>query len=138
MIRPVQDNVVLRFLPEPTVSPGGLHIPGNLARDRRGARRAEVLAVGPGHYERNGFGGFVPTTVKPGDIVLTTEMAGEDYSLDTYEPRQNRDVELPVSGGLGRIVREAEIMAVLEPARVALPAPGSGTHGLWNEPQWEA
>jgi len=114
MIRPAQDNVVLRFIPEPTVTPGGLFIPGNIQRDRRGVRRALVVAVGPGHYERNGFGGLVPTTVRPGDVVLTTEMAGEDYSLDVYEPRQNRDVDLPVEGGRGRIVREAEILAIVE------------------------
>ena len=114
MLKPVQDNVLLRFLPEPTVSPGGLVIPQTLQRDRRGVRRAEVLAVGPGHHERNGFGGLVPTTVKPGDVVLTTEMAGEDYSLDTYQPRQNIDVEFGEREARCRVVREAEILAVIE------------------------
>jgi co-chaperonin GroES (HSP10) len=114
MLKPVQDNVLLRFLPEPTVTPGGLVIPQTLQRDRRGVRRAEVLAVGPGHHERNGFGGLVPTTVKPGDVVLTTEMAGEDYALDTYQPRQNIDVEFGHAEARFRVVREAEILAVVE------------------------
>lgn len=114
MLKPVQDNVLLRFLPEPTITPGGLVIPQTLPRDRRGVRRAEVLAVGPGHYERNGFGEFVPTTVKPGDVVLTTEMAGEDYSLDTYQPRQNIDVEFGERDARCRVVREAEILAIEE------------------------
>lgn len=114
MLKPVQDNVLLRFLPEPTVSPGGLFIPQLGQRDRRGVRRAVVLAVGPGHHERNGFGGLVPTTVRPGDVVLTTEMAGEDYSLDTYQPRQNIDVEFGEAADRCRVVREAEILAIVE------------------------
>jgi len=110
-IRAVKDNVVVRLLPPPAVTRGGIHIPQTAGRRKTGTREAEVLAVGPGHHRDSGFGGLVPTTVRVGEVVLVDELAGQDYSLDVYRPRQNKGAEL--SGEI-RIVREDEIHAVIE------------------------
>jgi co-chaperonin GroES (HSP10) len=118
MIRATQDNVVVRLLPLPRLSAGGIHIPQTAGRRRTGVREAEVLAVGPGHHRDSGFGGLVPTTVMVGEVVLVDEFAGQDYSFDNYRPRQNKGADL---GGELRIVREDEIHAVLERDQVAGP-----------------
>ncbi|MEI9940265.1 MAG: hypothetical protein WDO69_23855 [Pseudomonadota bacterium] len=114
-IRAIQDNVVVRFLPRPGVTAGGILIPQTAKRSRAGTREAEVLAVGPGHYRDSGHGAFIPTTVRVGEVVLVGEVAGQDYSLDNYRPRQNKGSGLDDARGELRIVREDEIHAVVEP-----------------------
>jgi len=113
-IRAVQDNVVVRFLPRPEVTAGGIHIPQTATRRKTGVREAEVVAVGPGHHRDSGFGAFIPTTVRVGETVLVDEFAGQDYSLDNYRPRQNKGSDLGDARGELRIVREDEIHAVVE------------------------
>ena len=113
-IRAIQDNVVVRFRPRSEVTAGGIFIPQTARASRVGVREAEVLAVGPGHYRDSGFGAFIPTTVRVGETVLVDEVAGQDYSLDNYRPRQNKGSGLADERGELRIVREDEIHAVVE------------------------
>jgi co-chaperonin GroES (HSP10) len=128
MIRPTQDNVLLKLLPDETVSPGGIVIPGS-AHGRRAVdtRRAVVLAVGPGHYRtrRERLGAtehtvttsvLVPTELKVGEVVLVHARAGQNYDLDINVPRHNKPAELD---GELRIVREDEVLCVLESASEA-------------------
>lgn len=115
------DNVLVRLLDDQ----------GDLKRDsrlvvpqtvKRAANRGilgEVVAVGPGHYpdiktkperannrgdgERSDrlYRGFVKTTVAVGDVVvLESQLAGDIW---------------PLRSGEYRMVREAEIEAVIEP-----------------------
>jgi co-chaperonin GroES (HSP10) len=124
MIRPLADNVVLRFLPAPaeTVSAGGIIAPVAIkARNRRGIRVAEVLASGPGYWDRNGRGKFIPNEVAAGELVLVDESAGQDYSLDLNVPRHNKAQEWADDRGNFRVVRHDEIHGVVEgdPAGVA-------------------
>lgn len=114
MIRALQDNVVVRFVPRPAVTAGGLHIPQTASRRKAGVREAEVMAVGPGHFRDSGHGRFVPTTVRVGEVVMVDELAGQDYSLDINVPRQNKGAEFGDERGEFRIVREDEIHAVVE------------------------
>jgi len=112
-IRAIQDNVVIRFLPPKKVSDGGCIFLPDTAKPEK-TLKAEVIAVGPGHYRDNGHGHFVPTTLKPGEIVLVDRQAGQDYCLDVNVPRQNKAADWADKNGNFRVVREEEVLAVLE------------------------
>lgn len=112
-IRAVQDNVILRFLPPPTKAPGGLLFIPDTTRPEP-TTRAEVVAVGPGYYRDSGHGRFIPTTVRPGEIVLVERRAGQDYALDINVPRTNKETGWADEHGNFRVVREDEILAVIE------------------------
>jgi co-chaperonin GroES (HSP10) len=115
-IRAYQDNVIVRVLPEPTMTEGGLHIPDTVTHSRVGTCRAEVIASGPGYYSRGGMGAFVPNETKPGDIVLIDRLAGQDYAMDLNVPRHNKASVWGDERGEFRIVRESgEIHCILEP-----------------------
>lgn len=112
MIRPTQDNVILKFLPRPTQTAGGLVIPQTVRESRVGTREAEVLAVGPGHHKPSGL--FVPTQVQVGETVLVDTLAGQNYDMDLNVPRHNKPTEWADDRGEFRIVREDEILCVVE------------------------
>lgn len=112
-IRAIQDNVVIRFLPPPKKTAGGILFMPDTAKPEQ-TLRAEVIAVGPGYYRDNGHGHFVPTTLKEGDIVLVDRKAGQDYSMDINVPRQNKHADWGDSQGNFRVVREEEVLAVIE------------------------
>ncbi len=130
MIRPTADNVVLRLLPGDAVSKGGIHIPQQAQKGRRlELVKAEVMAVGPGHYRQvkrklgdrtyTVDGPFVPTELKVGDVVLIDPLAGHDYQLDVSIPRHNKPEKFDQLGderGEFRIVREEECQGVVESA----------------------
>jgi len=112
-LRATQDNVILRFLPAPKRTAGGLLYLPDTARPEATVL-AEVVAVGPGHYRDSGYGRLVPTTLRPGEVVLVERLAGQDYSLDVSVPRHNKDTRWADSRGEFRIVREDEVLAVVE------------------------
>jgi chaperonin GroES len=113
-IRMYQDNVALRFERLPERSVGGLHLPQTRSEK---TRTAVVLSVGPGHVNKVGV--FVPTQVQVGERVVVDQHAGQDYSLDLSCPRQNKPTEWANEQGEFRIVREDEILAVLDEAQAA-------------------
>jgi co-chaperonin GroES (HSP10) len=109
-LRPYADNVFIEFLPEPTHTAGGLHIPQQVQAK---TRRARVVAVGPGYH--TSLGAFVPTTVQPGDTVLVDKLAGQDYNWDLSVPRHNKKgCDFSEEGREWRAVREGEILGVVE------------------------
>ena len=111
-VRPYQDNVLIQFQPRAAMTASGLHIPQTVTESRVGTREAKVIAVGPGHTERSGV--FVPTQVKVGETVLVDALAGQDYSMDLSAPRHNKATEWDADGGALRMVREQEILCVVE------------------------
>ena len=111
-VQPYQDNVLIQFQPRPTLTASGLHIPQTVTESRVGTREAKVLAVGPGHTTCQGK--FVPTEVKAGETVLVDALAGQDYSMDLNAPRHNKATEWDAEGGPLRMVREDEILCVVE------------------------
>ncbi|MEI9950810.1 MAG: co-chaperone GroES family protein [Pseudomonadota bacterium] len=113
-IRAVQDNVIVRFLPEPGQTKSGLFLPKTAQVSRTGVKRAVVLAVGPGYYRDSGHGGFIPTTLKVGEVVLVDALAGQDYRFDLNVPRHNKSVEWADEQDGFRAVREDEVLAVIE------------------------
>jgi co-chaperonin GroES (HSP10) len=117
-IRDYADNVVIRLEPLPEMSQSGrLHLPQNREERRVGSRRARVVAVGPGHTSPKGL--FIPTQVRQGELVLVDVLAGQDYSLDLNVPRHNKATEWGDERGQFRIVREDEILCVIDAEEAA-------------------
>lgn len=118
--RAAKDNVLVRIDGDQgDLRPDSLIVaPSTLKRDAARGLLGTVLAVGPGHRpelrtlpgrpKNRGewdtsptvLGPFIPTEVRPGDrVVLESQLAGEAW---------------PLRGGECRLVRESEILAVVE------------------------
>ena len=93
-IRPLQDRVVVKRVPEETTSAGGIVIPDSAAEK---PSRGEILAVGNGKVNSNGD--VRPLDVKVGDQVLFGKYAGTEVKVD------GEDV---------LIMREEDILGVFE------------------------
>lgn len=93
-LRPIQDNVLIRRLPQETVTPGGIIIPD---KAQAKATQAEVVAAGPGKHNKEGV--LIPMTVKPGDKILISKWSGHEVTVD---------------GEVHVFVGQDEIVAVLE------------------------
>lgn len=104
MLRPRNENVLIRVQAPPQKTRGGLF----LAPTPRGRPdRAEVVRIGPGRLLLNGE--RVPVAVKPGDTVLF-----DPYKLRWVEG-MTRWVNTPsATGGDLAIIHEDDIRAVLE------------------------
>ena len=103
-LTPLHDWAVVRQISEEEMTAGGLYIP-----DSAKVKPAEgvVEAIGPGAYEEEKYGRkkkeqkerkFIPTTVKPGDVVLYERYAG--HTVD-------------VQGQERVLVREREILGIM-------------------------
>ncbi len=111
--RAYADNVILRFLPRPTTALGGLiHLPQQVTESRVGTREAEVMAVGPGYWMKSGL--FCRNEVQVGQRVLVDALAGQNYDMDLSVPRHNKPAEWGDERGEFRVVREQEILGVIE------------------------
>ncbi len=97
-IKPLYDRVVVRRLEAETVTKGGIVIPDKSAEK---PTQGEVLAIGSGALRDNGE--QRPLSVKVGDRVLFGQYAG---------------TELKLNGETYLIVRESDILAVIEATQV--------------------
>ena len=93
-LRPLNDRVLVKRVPEETKTAGGLYIP-ETAKEKPG--RGVVVAVGPGSLRADGK--RQEPTVKTGDQVLFGKYAGTEIKLDGEEHI---------------ILKEDEILGVLE------------------------
>jgi len=93
-VRPLQDRIVVKRLPEEDVTKGGIIIPDS-AKEK--PIQGEVVAVGSGKLLDNGKVRAVD--VKPGDRVMFGKYSGSEIKLDGVEHL---------------ILREDEILGVLE------------------------
>ena len=117
-VRPYADNVHIELEPLPTKSPSGLlHIPQQSRQGARGHRYALVVASGPGHWRQVSAGAkgtrdtvFVPNETRPGDRVVVDAQCGTAWEGELSVPRHNPGGDF----GDVRIVRESEILAILE------------------------
>lgn len=117
-VRPYADNCVIRLEPLPTTTNSGIAMVHTRAPGAREHRTAVVIASGPGYHTR--LGALVPNTVKPGDRVVVDALAGDKmkWDFDLSAPRQNKQPEMDHllgERGAFRVVRESEILAVIEP-----------------------
>jgi chaperonin GroES len=96
-LKPMEDRVVVLPNEKEETSPGGIVIPDNA---RKKSLRGKVLAVGPGKLREVDAQPQKPV-VKVGDEVLYSQYIGQE-------------VELPGTKEKVLVMRESEIMAVLE------------------------
>ncbi len=75
-IQPLADRVVLRPMKETEQQRGGLFIPASV---RGKPQQGEVLAVGPGRYEK---GLRVPMELSIGQMVLYDRYSGSEVTVD--------------------------------------------------------
>ncbi len=95
-IKPLYDRVVIRRLAAETTTKSGIVIPDTATEK---PTQGEVLAAGPGTKLRNGD--TQSLSVKKGDRVLLGQYAGSEFKHQ---------------GETLVIVRESDILAVIEPA----------------------
>lgn len=93
-LNPLHDNIVVKREKSEEKTPTGLIIPSTVAQK---SSFAEVLAVGKGTV--TDLGALVPVAVKPGDKVLL---------------EKNRGVEVTVDGETYLLVKERDIIGVVE------------------------
>lgn len=120
------DNVAITLEPLELMTQSGLHLPQRTEAGAMGVRYARVLASGPGYYltKRGGAGStverpkaFIANQTKPGDRVLVPALCGTNFDMDLSIPRHNKGQEfkeLLGEAGEFRIVRESEILAIVE------------------------
>ncbi len=97
-VRPLHDRILIKRIEEQETVKGGIIIP-DTAKEK--PQEGEVIAVGTGRKEKDGK--VVPLDVKPGDRILFGKYSGTDIRIAEEEYL---------------ILREEEVLAVLEPAAV--------------------
>jgi len=97
-VRPLHDRILIRRIEEQETVKGGIIIP-DTAKEK--PQEGEVIAVGTGKKEKDGK--VTPLDVKVGDRILFGKYSGTEIRIDDEEYL---------------IVREEEVLAVLEPAKV--------------------
>ncbi len=86
---PLGDRIVLKRAVAETKTSGGIVLPDS-ATDK--PQRGEVLSVGEGHVKNNGK--LVALTVRPGDEVIFSSYAGDEFKIgdETYLLMRESDV----------------------------------------------
>jgi chaperonin GroES len=97
-VRPLHDRILIRRIEEQETVKGGIIIP-DTAKEK--PQEGEVIAVGTGKKTEEGK--TLPLDVKVGDRILFGKYSGTDIKIEDEEYL---------------ILREEEILAVLEPAKV--------------------
>lgn len=86
---PLGDRVVVKRAAAETKTTGGIVLPDS-ATDK--PQRGEVLAVGEGHVKNSGM--KVSLTVRPGDLVVFSSYAGDEFKVndETYLLMRESDI----------------------------------------------
>jgi chaperonin GroES len=86
---PLGDRVVVKRAEAETKTAGGIVLPDS-AKDK--PQRGDVLSVGEGHVKSNGT--KVSLTVKPGDQVIFSSYAGDEFKVgdETYLLMRESDI----------------------------------------------
>ena len=128
-LKPLNDWAVIRPTDAAEKTAGGLYIPDS-AKEK--PQEGVVEAIGPGAYEEEKFDKkkkdkkdrlFIPTSIKPGDLVLYERYAGQTYSI----------------GGEDLIlVRERDILGTLsgtvqKPLQIPASTSSAGTTAIAKE-----
>lgn len=79
-IKPLGDRLVVERLEQEEKTVGGIIIPDS-AKEK--PKQGKVLAVGPGAKDENGK--RIEVDVKPGDVVLFTQWAGNEIKIEGKE-----------------------------------------------------
>jgi chaperonin GroES len=97
-VRPLHDRILIKRIEEQETVKGGIIIP-DTAKEK--PQEGEVIAVGTGKKTEEGK--TLPLDVKAGDRILFGKYSGTDIKIEDEEYL---------------ILREEEVLAVLEPAKV--------------------
>ncbi len=90
-LQPLHDWAVIRQFAAEEMTASGLYIP-DMAKEK--SHEGVVVAIGPGAYEeekrsekkdKNKERRFIPTTIKPGDLVIYERYAGRAHTIDNDE-----------------------------------------------------
>jgi chaperonin GroES len=128
-LKPMNDWTVIRPSDAAEKTAGGLYIPDS-AKEK--PQEGVVEAIGPGAYEEEKFGKkkdekkkrkFIPTSVKPGDLVLYERYAGQTYAIE------GEDLVL---------VRERDVLGILsgdgrKPLQISSTTSAKGTTAIVKE-----
>lgn len=98
-VRPLHDRILIKRIEEQETVRGGIIIP-DTAKEK--PQEGEVIAVGNGKKTEDGK--VLPLDVKVGDRILFGKYSGTDIKIAEEEYL---------------ILREDEVLAVLEPAKVS-------------------
>ena len=79
-IRPLQDRVIVKRLPEEEKTKGGIFIPDS-AKEK--PQEGKVVAVGKGKVNEDGK--LIPLDVKAGDRILFSKYSGTEVKIDGEE-----------------------------------------------------
>ena len=93
-LRPLQDRILVKRVPEEEKTKGGIIIP-DTAKEK--PQEGKVVAVGPGRVDENGK--RTPLELKKGDRILMGKYAGTEVKID---------------GDEHLIMREDDVLAVIE------------------------
>lgn len=88
-IEPLQDRVIVKAVPDDTMSAGGIILPAN--RDKEMQAKGVVVAVGPG--KQNDDGTRAPMSLKEGDVVLYNRVAGTEVFIGADKFRVIREAD---------------------------------------------
>jgi chaperonin GroES len=88
-IRPLQDRIILKRIPEEEKTKGGIIIP-DTAKEK--PLEGRVVAVGNGKVLENGK--VRPLEIKPGDRVLFIKYAGNEVKIDGEEHLMLREGDI--------------------------------------------
>jgi len=128
-LKPMNDWAVIRPSDAVERTAGGIYIPDS-AKEK--PQEGVVEAIGPGAYEEEKYGKkkdqtkkrkFIPTTVKPGDLVIYERYAGQTYAIE------GEDLVL---------VRERDILGILsgdghKPLQITASTSAKGATALVKE-----
>jgi len=78
MLKPLNDNVIVKPLDKEETSQGGIILPDTVSKEK--PEKGEVLAVGPGKV--NEMGNRMPMQIRVGDRVIFTKYAPNEIKLN--------------------------------------------------------
>lgn len=88
-VRPLQDRILVRRMPEEEKTAGGLYIP-DTAKEK--PSKGEVIATGKGRVLEDGK--ILPLEVRAGDKVLFSKFSGTELKLDGVEYLMMREEDI--------------------------------------------
>lgn len=117
ILEPIADRIIVKAVPMPDVSGGGIIIP-DAAKDR--PVEGEVMEVGPGAWDN---GVFIPMQVQRGDKVLYGKHAGTEFKHEGVELLSMRESDLHAILRKQRRPKHSmnEIMAENDKAKITKP-----------------
>ena len=80
-VKPLQDRLVIKPVVEEQKTSGGIIMPDTVSKEK--PVRGEVIAVGPGKYDKDGK--RMALDVKVGDEVMYGKYAGTEFKQDDQE-----------------------------------------------------